>query len=88
MPRPERYNKPIMTPLQVQMHLSSLSKEEITALVMECISRLEIKDIIFETWKNGNALKKGNIEKHLRRHTNHGKEVNSEVHQTSLQEQD
>ena len=75
MPRPERYNKPIMTPLQVQMHLSSLSKEEITALVMECISRLEIKDIIFENWKAGNELKKYNLEKHLRRHTNHGKET-------------
>ena len=73
MARPYNYNKPVMTPLQVQMHLASLSKEEITELVMECISRLEIKDVIFNTWKNGNEVKKGNIERHLKKHSNHGK---------------
>jgi hypothetical protein len=62
MPRPDRYNKPIMTPLQVQMHLSSLSKEEINALIIESISRLEIKEFIFQMWKDGTPLKRSNIE--------------------------
>jgi hypothetical protein len=74
MARPYNYNKPVMTPLQVQMHLSSLSKEEITALLIDSISRLEMKEFIFQNWKDGNTLKRYNIERHLRKSSNDERE--------------
>lgn len=88
MPRPERYYKPIMTPLQVQMHLSSLSKEEINALIAECITRLEIKEFIFQKWKDGTPLKRSNIERHLKKSSNDERETKSEVVLTSPQKLD
>ncbi len=77
-----------MTPLQVQMHLSSLSKEEINALIIESISRLEIKEFIFQMWKDGTPLKKCNIERHLKKSSNDNREAKSEVALTSPQKLD
>jgi hypothetical protein len=59
------------------MHLSSLSKDEIKVLLIESISRLDIKNFIFQYWKTGSAIQRYNIERNLRRSSNDERENQS-----------